>query len=130
MRGFFQRGAQRDSLRTKNQTIELSNSGKAPVNKGGKRPRLPGRKHIVSAFLLAALGNEASHFHETHNPHTNRRERIEEIRMRLSEVESNSRRYRNINAGGSGSPDPSQPVEIAVQEARRRGNGLRPAQNV
>lgn len=124
MRGFFQRGAQRDSLRTK----ELNNN-KKPANKDKKRMPLPKRKHIVSAFLLAALGNEAAHFHETHNPHGNRRERIEEIRMRLSEAENNSRRLRNMNAGGGGSPDPFQPVEIAVQEARRRGNNARPAQN-
>lgn len=125
MRRFFYRSAQRDSLRTNK---ELNNN-KMPENKGEKRVQLPKRKHIVSFFLLAALGNEASHFHETHNPHGNRRERIEEIRMRLSEAETNSRRYRNMNAGGGGTPDPSQPVEIAVQEARRRGNNTRAPQN-
>src|SRR5690606_41678470 len=128
MRRFFARGAQRDVLRqTENKKSNIKKS-----KNGIERDHLPRAskgKQLVTAFLLAALGNEASHFHEAHNPHGNRRERIEEIRMRLSEAENNSRRYRNMNTGGGGSPDPFQPVEIAVQEARRRGNNARAPQN-
>jgi len=119
MRGVFRRRAQRDVLRETETNIEQDNqpeaSQKQPKKETG-RNRLPKSKHLVAAFLLAALGNEASHFHETHNPHGNRRERLEEIRRRTQEAEMHSRYHRNATDG----PDPTYPIEIAVQEARRR----------
>lgn len=132
MRGLFRHRAQRDVLRQTETNIEQDNQPQSPQKQPTKQNRsLRGtkRKHLVTAFLLASLGNEAAHFHETHNPHGNRRERIEEIRMRTQEAESHAKRYRNAaGRGGGGTPDPFHPVEIAVQEARRRAPN-RPANN-
>jgi|GEM_PF-1258425 len=147
MRGLFQRGAarrlfkageagqdaQRDVLRETKTNIEQDNqpqSSQKQPTKQSRANRLPQRKHLVTAFLLASLGNEAAHFHEAHNPHGNRRERIEEIRMRMQEAESQARRYHNMaGSGGGGTPDPFHPVEIALQEVRRRTPQNRPAHN-
>ncbi len=120
MRGFFQRGAQRDSLRP-----ELKQEFNQPGQKGEKRRRLPEAsfKNLVSAFILAALANEASHFHHPHNPHGNRRERIEEIRQRLAEAETNSRGARAMNAGGH-PPEPPTPGTHHETAGRRRSPGL------
>ena len=125
MRGVFRRRAQRDVLRETETNIEQDNQPNHPQKQPIKQtstPRGTKRKHLVTAFLLAALGNEAAHFHVPQNPHGNRRERIEEIRMRTQEAETHAKRYRNAAGhGGGGTPDPFHPVEIAVQEARRRG---------
>lgn len=131
MRGLFRHRAQRDVLRQTDTNIEQDNQPQSPKKQPTKQNRSPRgtkRKQLVTAFLLAALGNEASHFHEPHNPHGNRRERIEEIRMRMQEAESHAKRYRNMAGSGGGTPDPFHPVEVAVQEARRRGV-MRPANN-
>jgi hypothetical protein len=134
MRGLFRQNAQRDVLRQKETNIEQDN--KQDNNPGAfkkaasRKLRLPGHKHIVSAFLLAALGNEATHFHVPQNPHGNRRERIEEIRLRSLEAEIQAKRFRMMsrNSGG-GTPAPFHPVEVATQEARRRNASIRPANN-
>lgn len=143
MRGLFQRGAarrlfkasgagsnaQRDVLRQKETNIEQDNNPGAFKKAASRKLRLPGHKHIVSAFLLAALGNEATHFHVPHNPHGNRRERIEEIRMRMQEAETHAKRFRLMTRNGGGAPEPFHPVEVATQEARRRNPNMRPANN-
>lgn len=120
MRGFFQRGAQRDSLRP-----ELKQEFNKQNQNGDKRRRMPEAsfKNLVSAFILAALANEASHFHQPHNPHGNRRERIEEIRQRLSEAETNSRGQRAMNAGGH-PPEPPSTGTHQETAGRRRSPGL------
>ena len=119
MRGFFQRGAQRDSLRP-----ELKQEFNQPKKDGAKRRRPEASlKNLVSAFLLAALSNEASHFHVPQNPHGNRRERIEEVRQRLSEAETNSRSMRSANAGGH-PPEPPRTTAHADIQGRRRSPGL------
>ena len=120
-------------MRPKETNIEQDN--KQDNNPGAfkkaasRKLRLPGHKHIVSAFLLAALGNEATHFHVPHNPHGNRRERIEEIRMRMQEAETHAKRFRLMTRNGGGAPEPFQPIEVAIQEARRRNPNMRPANN-
>jgi hypothetical protein len=124
MRRFFARGAQRDVLRqTENKKSNIKKS-----KNGIERDHLPRAskgKQLVTAFLLAALGNEASHFHEAHNPHGNRRERIEEIRMRMQEAETHTRRFRNM-AHTAGGPQPlphPAVIEDVVKETRRRRIG-------
>ncbi|MDP2204797.1 MAG: hypothetical protein Q8K65_00665 [Alphaproteobacteria bacterium] len=121
MRDLFQHQAQRDPLRP-----ELNKKSNKNNNTDAKTPRRrPGFNHLVSAFLLAALANEASHHHHPQNPHGNRRERIEEIRMRLSEAELNSRGQRSLNAGaGGGTPEPRPAIQTAVEAARRRSPGI------
>jgi len=119
MRDLFRHQAQRDPLRP-----ELNKKSNENNNTAPKTPRRrPGFNHLVSVFVLAALANEASHYHQPKNPHGNRRERIEEIRMRLSETETNSRGQRGLNAGG-GTPDPRPALQTAVEAARRRSPGL------
>lgn len=121
MRGFFRHKAQRDSLRPELEQAFNSSSARP----GRNRRSLPdiSFKNLVSVFVLAALANEASHFHQPHNPHGNRRERIEEIRMRLSEAELNSRGQRALNAGGH---PPERPTPNVHSETlgRRRTPGL------
>lgn len=133
MRGLFRHRAQRDVLRETETNIEQDNQSQLPPEQPTKQSRtnrLPRRKHLVTAFLLASLGNEAAHFHEPHNPHGNRRERIEEIRMRMQEAETHAKRYRNAaGTGDGGTPEPFHPVEVAMQEARRRNASVRPANN-
>ncbi len=123
MRGFFQRGAQRDSLRPEQELKQEFNQNKPRA--GRIRRNLPDAsfKNLVSAFILAALANEASHFHQPHNPHGNRRERIEEIRQRLSEAESNSRGQRALNAGGH-PPEPPTAAAHTDARGRRRTPGI------
>lgn len=120
MRGFFQRGAQRDSLRPELKQ-EFNNNQKDGV-KRRIRPEAS-LKNLVSAFLLAALSNEASHFHVPQNPHGNRRERIEEVRQRLSEAEVNSRSMRSMNAGGHPPEPPRSTAHVDIQ-GRRRSPGI------
>lgn len=77
-----------------------------------KNQKLPiGR--LVAAFVLATLANESLHFHEPHNPHGNRRERIEEIRARLLESRTQDRfSTRRMNSGGGGpAPEPASRSE-------------------
>lgn len=117
MRGFFHRGAKRDSLRPE---LKQQFNKKAP-NKGSSRPSF---RHVVSAFLLAALAHEGSSFHKPENPHGNRRERIEEMRIRAQQHEVTSRNLRNANLGGGGNPpEPNNPmVQVALENANRRRN--------
>ncbi|MDY0010059.1 MAG: hypothetical protein RBS08_10155 [Bdellovibrionales bacterium] len=120
MRGLFQHKAQRDSLRPElKQEFKKSNDNNAG---GASREKRFDLQKLMSVFVLAALANEASHFHQTHNPHGNRRERIEEIRMRLSEAEVNSRGQRSLNAGGNPPPQPNPAVEAALEASGRRRN--------
>ena len=61
----------------------------------------PERKHpflrsLLSTFLAVALMGEATHTEEHQNPHTNRRERIEEVRQRATDVQHSSRARRSI----------------------------------
>lgn len=118
MRDLFQHQAQRDPLRPEPNKKSNKNN-----NADAKTPRRrPGFSHLVSVFVLAALASESTHYHQPQNPHGNRRERIEEIRMRLSEAEMNSRGQRSLNAGaGGGTPDPRPAVQSAIEAARRRG---------
>lgn len=121
MRGLFQHKAQRDSLRPELKKEFKNNQGN-PANDAAPRESRFSLQKLMSAFVLAALANEASHFHQTHNPHGNRRERIEEIRMRLSEAEVNSRGQRSLNAGGNPPPQPNPAVEAALEGSGRRRN--------
>lgn len=111
MRGFFQRSAQRDSLRPERDTAIKQ----APA--ANQKTRQPLRT-LVSAFVLAALSNEAMHYHAAHNPHGNRRERIEEIRNRAFEVAVHSRYQRILISGGN--PPPETPGTTATQETAGR----------
>jgi len=115
MRNIFRHNAQRDLLRAKK-----SNDNQTSPPKPRKAVRLPGHNQLLAAFLLAALGNEATHVTEHHNPHGNRRERIEEMRVRALEAERSPMRLRNINGGNGGGPEPSNPVEMTVREATNR----------
>ncbi len=76
---------------------------------------------LVAAFVLATLANESVHFHETHNPHGNRRERIEEIRARLFESRHQDRfSTRRLNSGG-GTPAPAAGQHAETLGRRRIG---------
>lgn len=113
MRGFFQRSAQRDSLRPE----QNKTNKQAP---GQQAPRGKSFRTLVSAFVLAALSNEAVHHHASHNPHGNRRERIEEIRNRAFEVAVHSRHQRILISGGNPPPEtPETPVQRETSGRRR-----------
>jgi len=62
-------------------------------------------RSLVLVFLAAATTGEALHVEEHHNPHGNRRERIEEARLRAQEALNHPRATRHFNAGG-GDPEP------------------------
>ncbi len=80
---------------------------------------------LVAVFMAAVLGGEATHYSEHHNPHGNRRERIEEMRVRLTEsVTGNKNALRNINMGGGPEPDPEPRVMTRVLQARSRVYGV------
>jgi hypothetical protein len=117
MRNIFRHNAQRDVLRAKKPN-DHQPTPKSPKTR--KVLRLPAHNQLLTAFLLAALGNEATHVSEHHNPHGNRRERIEEMRVRALEAERSPMRLRNINGGNGGGPEPSSPVEIVAREAASR----------
>ena len=78
-------------------------------------------RSITLTFLLASMGAEALHSEEHHNPHGNRRERIEEARQRLSETLNDKSQRRNINSGGD--PEPLQPPVRYTFAPRRRPEG-------
>ncbi len=117
MRNIFRHNAQRDLLRAKKSN---KNQPTPKPPKTRKAIRLPGHDKFMAAFLLAALGNEATHVTEHHNPHGNRRERIEEMRVRALEAERSPQRLRSINGGNGGGPEPSGPVEVVMREVSTR----------
>ncbi|TAL29093.1 MAG: hypothetical protein EPN97_13810 [Alphaproteobacteria bacterium] len=84
----------------------------------------PFLRSIILAFLTASLSGEALHHHEEHNPHGNRRERIEEARERLQETLQDKSMRRNFNSGG----DPKRAVDDEIRGLirRRRDSGQKP----
>ena len=62
---------------------------------------------------------EATHSEEHQNPHTNRRERIEEVRQRATDVQHSSRARRSINGSG-GDPEKPETWQQQMQAIRRR----------
>ena len=84
----------------------------------------PFLRSIILAFLTASLSGEALHHHEEHNPHGNRRERIEEARERLAETLRDKSMRRNFNSGS----DPERIVDREVEALirRRRDSGQKP----
>lgn len=66
------------------------------MRKDSRRDK-PFSRSIVTFFLLATLGSESLHTGE-HNPHTTRRERIEEHRRALEEVRDHAKSRRTINS--------------------------------
>lgn len=78
--------------------------------------RIPRR--LTAAFLVLALGNEAFHAHEA--SHGNRRERLEEMRIRLEEVATNHRPLRMFRSHPNPPPETPQHRELAEELRRRR----------
>jgi len=77
-------------------------------------------RRLTVAFLMLAMGNEAMHSHEP--SHGNRRERIEEARLRLEELQQNARAERDLRGKPNPNP-PETPWQREVAEARRRRAG-------
>lgn len=76
----------------------------------------------VAFMTLAGLGMHAVHPEDPENPHGNRRERIEEIRLALSEASQNQRGSRTIESrGGQPNPPPQpSPTHQQVEDRVRR----------
>ena len=84
-------------------------------------------RSLTIAFLLAGLGSEVVHTEEVHNPHGNRRERIEEMRQRSFEAAHSRHAQRNFN-DGNGGPDPHPLLSQLRYGLRRRDKkGSQPA---
>ena len=75
--------------------------------------------------MAATLSGEATHYSEHHNPHGNRRERIEEMRVRLHEAQNSRNAHRTINSGGEPEPQPRTLHQDA--QGRRRMFGVHQA---
>lgn len=70
--------------------------------------------------LVASLGSEGLHIaDEHHNPHGNRRERIEEFRLRTFEANTSRTALRSVMTGGSQPQQPSHLVHTTVIGRRR-----------
>lgn len=78
-------------------------------------------RSITTMFMTAVLASEGLHVPtEHHNPHGNRRERIEELRQRTFETEQMTSGRGMARA--SGNPPPPQPAAVAthISMGRRR----------
>lgn len=85
------------------------------MKKGINVVRFAGR--LTAAFLVLSMGSESLHTHEP--SHGNRRERIEEARLRLEELQRLARASREIRGGGN--PPPETPFhQLVLNEVRRR----------
>ena len=86
----------------------------------GKNKTCARRLHGATiAFVILASLSEAMH---VHNPsHSNRREKLEEERLRSLEAHSHRHAARNLSSGGNPPPQPELPTRHA--EARRRRHG-------
>jgi len=85
----------------------------------------PFLRSILLAFLTAAISSESLHHHEEHNPHGNRRERIEEARERLAETLRDKSMRRNFNSGGDPERLVDREVEALIRRRRDSGQKLR-----
>jgi hypothetical protein len=75
-------------------------------------------RSITSMFMAAVLASEVTHApSEHHNPHGNRRERIEEMRQRALEIEQMSS---GRVARASGNPPPPNPSVLSQMPIARR----------
>lgn len=74
-------------------------------------------RRLTIAFLMLAMGNEAMHSHQA--SHGTRRERIEEARLRLEEVQQNGRVQRDLRGNPNPNP-PENPLHRELGETRRR----------
>ncbi|MDE1151821.1 MAG: hypothetical protein PW788_04710 [Micavibrio sp.] len=89
-------------------------------NPSGRNPK-PILRSLTLVFLIAGLGSESLHVsEERHNPHGNRRERIEELRQRTFESLQDRSLQRNFNSGGN--PPPDEPVYDETLRVIRRRN--------
>lgn len=92
---------------------------------GRRKPVLRSVRRLVASFMLAVMADGSLHHHETHSPHTNRREVAEEQRRRSSETQRSRMAQRSLNAG----PGPSEEDEYLRQLAAlavRRDSGRFP----
>lgn len=79
---------------------------------------------LTSAFMAALIAGESTHYNpDHHNPHGNRRERIEEIRVRMAETQHRLAGAQAAVAGGSSPPAPQATLNPATA-GRRRMFGL------
>lgn len=69
-------------------------------------------RRLVTVFMAVLLSGESTHYNPTHDPHGNRRERIEEMRRRKIEAQTSSQAKRSMNSGG-GDPPPAARVPFA-----------------
>lgn len=76
-------------------------------------------KNLTSVFMAMLLAGESTHYNpEHHNPHGNRRERIEEMRQRMAEAQQQLAGARTMASGGS-NPPPSTALHVTTAGRRR-----------